>query len=95
MGLGRFMGSTEEKEPNWVDANGLAFYFVLGCLAQSVEQLTLNQRVEGSSPSASTIIKEKLMNKLIIVIFVLCLSYEAHCKIDFKSIEECAEYYDI
>ena len=54
MGLGRFMGLIEEKELNWVDTSGLAFYFVLGCLAQSVEQLTLNQRVEGSSPSAST-----------------------------------------
>ena len=54
MGLGRFVRSIEEKEPNWVDASGLAFYFLIGCLAQSVEQLTLNQRVEGSSPSAST-----------------------------------------
>ena len=55
----RLMGSTEEKASNWIDANGLAFYFVLGCLAQSVEQLTLNQQVEGSSPSASTNIYKK------------------------------------
>ena len=44
----------KKKETNWVDASELAFYFVVGCLAQSVEQLTLNQRVVGSSPTAST-----------------------------------------
>ena len=40
---------------------------VTGCVAQLVEQLTLNQWVQGSSPCAST--KNKKTTKVVVFIF--------------------------
>ena len=39
------------------------YFFVRGSLAQLVEQLTLNQRVEGSSPSRSTKFSPHLLDE--------------------------------